>query len=92
VPLPCEQTALSSVARLKLDLNDAVMHQPFPELSILLDEYLALKDESKTLPNKSADRRRLKGRYQALERKIISQLPAEYRYRGRVLMKGRNDY
>jgi hypothetical protein len=63
-----------------------------PPLARLLDEYLSVKDEYKKLHKRFGYRASLKRRYQALERKIIPQIPIEYRYRDRVLIKGYNEF
>ena len=59
----------------------------------LLDEYIEIKDKYKRLGrSEKRQRKKLKRRYQELERKIIPTIPDEYHYRDRILFKGRNDY
>jgi hypothetical protein len=58
----------------------------------LLDEYIQLKDQYKALAPRAKGRKVLKRRYQKLEHRIISEIPEEYLYRDRILIKGRNDY
>jgi len=63
------------------------------KLQRLLDEYIPTKDKYKAQPHRhTKQRKRLKRRYQELERKIIPIMPDEYRYQDRILFKGHNDF
>lgn len=63
------------------------------ELNRLLDEYLLTKEKYKTLGRRHQKYRKImKRRYQALEKKILPQIPDEHRYGDWILIKGHNDY
>lgn len=58
----------------------------------LLDDYLSTKEKYKTLGRHSRLRKTVKRRYQELEKKILPEIPDEYRYLGRILIKGHNEH
>jgi hypothetical protein len=62
------------------------------ELNRLLDDYLLTKEKYKTLGRYSSHPNTVKRRYQELEKKIFPEIPDEYRYRGRILIKGHNEH
>ena len=62
------------------------------ELNRLLNDYILTKEKYKTLGRYAKHPKTVKRRYQELEKKILPEIPDEYRYRGRILIKGHNEY
>jgi hypothetical protein len=62
------------------------------DLKRLLDDYILTKEKYKTLGRYSKNPKAVKRRYQELEKKILPEIPDEFRYRGRILIKGHNEH